>query len=333
MDDLQLEKNWKNIGSYHFLTTDGTALFEHLNTCYVFCRNSRHKRTVLWASVRYELFLVSSVLAVVRGDMRAHFHEEAGCVDASLSGICVCQGTLGASMVSKICQNRERWRFKQSQICEIPARIRALGAVSDLDPLKDLATARAIVEGEIFSEASVRPEFQEVPLRALQPELWRQSWNYQVKFADVIHNLECAAVLSCFRAFTRKLENRHSCYLVLSVSMCVVLAVDKGRSTDHRLLRQIRKLCALSAVSRSRLYLRWIHSERNVADKGSRQWEAERLRSSLHAASEDEAATCGPSPAYSRTQFSNGTFHAGNVQREMWVPKWEPNVSFFLLFL
>ena len=50
-------------------------------------------------------------------------------------------------------------------------------------------------------------------------------------------------------------------------------AVQKGRASDYGLLRLIQRLAAHTLASGVKIQLRWIPSERNAADTGSRAWE------------------------------------------------------------
>ena len=50
-------------------------------------------------------------------------------------------------------------------------------------------------------------------------------------------------------------------------------AVQKGRASDYGLLRLIQRLAAHTLASGVKIQLRWIPSERNAADAGSRAWE------------------------------------------------------------
>ena len=63
---------------------------------------------------------------------------------------------------------------------------------------------------------------------------------------------------------------------VLNDNMGVVLAVQKGRCHNYQLLRVIRRIAAYCLAAGIRCSLRWVPSERNVADKASRVWEETR---------------------------------------------------------
>ena len=72
---------------------------------------------------------------------------------------------------------------------------------------------------------------------------------------------------------TRNVRMHDHRVLVFNDNLGVVLAVQKGRASDYGLLRLIQRLAAHPLASGVKIQLRWIPSERNAADAGSRAWE------------------------------------------------------------
>ena len=64
--------------------------------------------------------------------------------------------------------------------------------------------------------------------------------------------------------------------MIFNDNMGTVLAIQKGRCRNYSLLRIIRRCTAYSLAAGIRCSVRWVPSERNVADKDSRCWEEER---------------------------------------------------------
>ena len=64
--------------------------------------------------------------------------------------------------------------------------------------------------------------------------------------------------------------------MIFNDNMGTVLAIQKGRCRNYSLLRIIRRCAAYSLAAGIRCSVRWVPSERNVADKDSRCWEEER---------------------------------------------------------
>ena len=84
--------------------------------------------------------------------------------------------------------------------------------------------------------------------------------------------LEARGLWGVAKQLASYMQNYGAEALVLSDNMSIVLAIDKGRCADFKLLVVLRKLCALCLVFGLRLRVRWIPSERNLADKPSRDF-------------------------------------------------------------
>ena len=67
-------------------------------------------------------------------------------------------------------------------------------------------------------------------------------------------------------------------FVVLSDNMSIVLALSKGRCCEFSLPKQVRKVAALLLATGARLRVRWIPSEVNPADEGSRVYEKKASR-------------------------------------------------------
>ena len=61
---------------------------------------------------------------------------------------------------------------------------------------------------------------------------------------------------------------------ILNDTLGNILAIAKGRCSDHKLLRILRRLLANSMAAWIKLCVRWVPSGRNVADGDSRRYEA-----------------------------------------------------------
>ena len=129
------------------------------------------------------------------------------------------------------------------------------------------------VKPEVEESARLRenPNFAEVPRALLRPERWRQLWNAPFNGKVPLHVLECRSVLSAVKHMCRD-SRKHGCrFLVLNDNIGVCLAVQKGRACDYGLIRLIRRISAHVLACGMKLHVRWIASEDNAADKGSRE--------------------------------------------------------------
>ena len=99
-------------------------------------------------------------------------------------------------------------------------------------------------------------------------------WNTPLVWNDAIHLKEAHAILIAVKHVTRSRANHHRRFLSLSDSMCNVLCISKARSSNRRLLKYVQRISPEMLGAFVNLRLRWIPSEWNVCDAGSRAWEA-----------------------------------------------------------
>ena len=86
------------------------------------------------------------------------------------------------------------------------------------------------------------------------------------------HNniLEARGVVAVLRHLSRSSPAWHKRVLIFTDSLVTLGCLGKGRSSARGLLRVCRQAAAIQLACRIRLYLRWVPSERNLADAPSR---------------------------------------------------------------
>ena len=112
------------------------------------------------------------------------------------------------------------------------------------------------------------------PAPALDPawlEPGRWSLSFCGKWQRLGHNnvLEARGVLAVLRRVARTSRAWSSRVLVFTDSMVTAGCPSKGRSSATALLRGCRAAAAIQLVCRIRIYLRWVPSEKNLADNTS----------------------------------------------------------------
>ena len=112
--------------------------------------------------------------------------------------------------------------------------------------------------------------FPEVNSTLLEFARWRLRWHAPLKFPEPIHMCECRALYALLRHLARSRASQNVEVLVLSDSMVVTLTTDKGRSSDPELNLLMQRCLPYVLGLRLRPRLRWIPSELNTADVGSR---------------------------------------------------------------
>eukprot|EP00971_Amphidinium_carterae_P050398 992720-Amphidinium_carterae.1 len=190
-------------------------------------------------------------------------------VDASPSGLCVMRRKELAEDNATEGRWQERRRYKR-----LPAHMwnfREL-ALADRDVLSDPLTVLPLVRGEVEVPSIPRDGFPEVSNRFLAKNCWHELYACPLKLPEGIHAKEGRAVLCAMRSAARDLDNHGKWVLILDDNLGVVLAMSRGRCANYTLLRIAQRICALSLACHIYPFYRWISSELNLADSGSRRW-------------------------------------------------------------
>ena len=82
--------------------------------------------------------------------------------------------------------------------------------------------------------------------------------------------LESRALLRAFEVLASTCGARGCRVLALSDNMSVALSFERRRSRNYKVLVCIRRAVALSLALNIKLYVRWLPSEANPTDRGSR---------------------------------------------------------------
>jgi len=89
-------------------------------------------------------------------------------------------------------------------------------------------------------------------------------------FEEHINVLECRAVQTAVRWLVSRPASAYSKVLILCDSQVVVGAISKGRSSAFQILTRLRSLSASILAGGFRLFLKWISTSINPADRASR---------------------------------------------------------------
>lgn len=115
-------------------------------------------------------------------------------------------------------------------------------------------------------------EFPEIDGELMDPKSWDFVFASHMKFPEAITVLELRAIFAALRHKLRLRASFGKMHLHFSDNLS-----GKGRSSFFPMLRAFRRLRALLIAANCQLLVRWIPSEWNVADHGSRLWERERI--------------------------------------------------------
>lgn len=239
---------------------------------YDFIQQSYDRRQVLFAAAAKEARWASHLLDLCTCDLKRSWSTVVTASDASLSGIAVCRSVMSPESAGRIGSQREPWRYRYKNRPAPRAHALDAEAVDRLDPFSD---TRTVLPSSVYREDpfELNEEFQEVPMDLLDVEKWHEAFAVHMRHPEHITLLEGRGVVASFRHKFRSVSEFGKKHLHLNDNMAVVLMCSKGRSGAFPMLRVCRRICALLVATDSFLSTRWIPSEYNIADKGSRRWE------------------------------------------------------------
>lgn len=295
-----------------------------INACYAFIGDGSNQNRRLWKSVRQELQWVSAILPLLKFHVNSSWSPDITSSEASPWGYGVCYRTVDSHVAESIGRSSERWRFLFADATNAREHAFSPKHLHDSDHLGDEqpginsehlhgshqpSEEHPGIYSQLGDDSGVHYRFisdgvfTEIPVDILNPDDWSIAWSRPWRFEANILNTEARALvwsaehlLHCSRAFGRRL-------VCLTDNLPSALGVTKGRAKSTHLLRPLRKLCALSLATKSKVHVRWLPSERNVADVPSRAtdiWEAQGLRGWWNSPVrhvEDGSKGCEPSVA------------------------------------
>ena len=246
------------------------SLFRNL---YDFVHHGPQQPCRLWRSAAREARWVSVLLSLCSANLRTPWRNTVTASDASLSGIAVCKRDMCLTEVQDIGAQHESWRFKAYDPSKNPrhntVEQEKLDVFADASNVKALDVQR--VDPYCFNE-----KFQEIPKDVMDKSKWQFCFASRMQHPERITLLEGRGIVAALRHKFRNSDSFGHRHLHLNDNLAAVLISEKGRSGAIEMLRVSRRIAALLIAAGSSLVTRWIPSEWNVADEGSRRWEAER---------------------------------------------------------
>ena len=246
-----------------------------LKSCYAFVHQNQSKACRLWPSVRWELQTIAALLPLFKGRINVGWSDDLIASDSSPFGYGVCHRKIQSELCSEIGSQSERWRFRFEDA--VDARKHAAQTVGLEVPEKGVIAIIENLRTVDESEGNSSDSFHEVPIEVLDPRLWSVAWSRPWRFHDNILHTEALALVWSVEHVLRSSRNFGQRVLFLSDNLPLTLSASKGRGKSSFLTKPLRQLCAFALATGSKLHVRWIPSEWNVADRPSRaltQWGA-----------------------------------------------------------
>lgn len=163
---------------------------------------------------------------------------------------------------------KEHWRYRS----KIPVNPRAT-ALSNLDPFADLDTVFPVKKNAPADPYELDVNFEEINPKLLQPQDWHECFSIHMQYPEHITLLEGRGVIASLRHKLRSTSEFGHKHLHFCDNMSMTLLLSKGRSGTYSMLRVCRRIACLLLAADCFLAVRWIPSERNIADGPSRRWE------------------------------------------------------------
>lgn len=257
-----------------------------LKSCYAFVHQNQSKACRLWPSVRFELDLIASLLPLFRTKLNVGWSDDICASDSSPFGYGICHRKGEREVIQAVGSQSERWRFRFEDAVDARRHAAKTGGFKELSKSQCNGGYAEVCKDEhvnhIFDEGFNNSIFDEVPHALLNPNDWSVVWSHPWKHQDNILHTEALALVWSIEHALRANRNFGKRILFLADNLPLTLSVCKGRAKSSFLTRPLRKICALALATGSRIHVRWIPSEWNVADQPSRalnQWSSRGLKS------------------------------------------------------
>ena len=241
-------------------------LLSVLRHVYKFCRLPPNIPRRLWHCVRRELQVARALLPLAYTDLKLKTCPTVYCSDSSGFAWAAHATEWKPTVIDEHLRWSDRWRWKAGR--ELDTRLQALGAGDPVAMSRELEDK--VGDDDLLDclpELPVVP----IPVSLLASSEWRSLMERRWKESrEPIHVKEFRATLWMLRRLVRSSTSRGLYVLMLTDNMGNALAVEKGRATDPKLLGLLRRWAAYSLAGGCRVRLRWIPSEHNPSDAGSR---------------------------------------------------------------
>ena len=274
------------------------------SACYRFVALESQGRVPVWNSVRAEIRMALGLFFLAEVNLAAPMCRDVGCGDSSGFGYALLRRQATDAQLRDATEHRERWRFlgvpvdeagpslgpaEESFAAGLPAATPARGGVPygaglDTGFGKWLASQPAQA-GPVKDKWWRKRPKAEIELRGIPTleECWSKRSEYDLLIAgkwqhegEHINVKEARVALMDLRRKCRETKHLNHRHLTLSDSMVTIGVFEKGRSHSFALLSLCRRAAAYQIAGEVLWRLRYIETDRNVADAGSRGAETPR---------------------------------------------------------
>ena len=259
------------LGHATFCALNNRMLMSIFHSCYKFIRAHYFEPVAMWDAVRREFTAFSGLMIFLRADWWRPWNSLVCCSDASTTGYGVCTSHWRLEDVRKVGRQKERSRFKRCD--NHPARESALTSAGFIRDELTGAWKAGNLSTEDYLNLSgwkLDQSFEEVPARLLRKQLWQPKLWGKWRFNEGIIILEARAAVKAMKRIAMSRYGSQTRQLFLLDNMSLTLALERSRSRQYGLLRQVRVFNAYCIARGIQPSFRWIPSELNSSDEPSR---------------------------------------------------------------
>ena len=243
---------------------------------YDFVGASYQRRCRLWKSVAKEAEWAANLLHICSANLKRSWSTVVTASDASLSGIAVCAREAPLTEIKHIGLCPESWRFRSKHAINPRESVFHTEKSDPVDPFSNVDTVKPMIENPSAYDDpyELNPDFHEIPIQFMHESHWGLRFAAYMQHSEAITILEARGTVAAIRHLLRDVCNFGMHFIHLNDNLANVLCSEKGRSGSYPMLSCCRRLCALVLAGDLGVHHRWVPSELNPADHGSRRWES-----------------------------------------------------------
>ena len=286
-----------------------------LKSVYAFITKHLHECVEIWPSVRQELSAASWLLFLAEARLGDEFSDISYLSDSNDKGYALLTRELSSSSCRAAARFRERWRFctvegKESDRHQVPGT----QASWLLEQSADASEFQKWIDHSCTPVSAGAPPRLGLPWRELEVKeltaveagidpiddatLNASDWHLVVaggwSHAEATHLLEGRIMLGGLRRSSRVVRHHGRRLLSLGDNLSSILAFEKGRACDEGLRRLASKAAAIQVGCEIDWVLRYVETDRNAADPGSRLASAGKLKPGQTVVGKRGEALVGP---------------------------------------
>ncbi|CAK0867888.1 unnamed protein product [Prorocentrum cordatum] len=267
-------------GHFAFIAMSRRPLLAVFSYVYAFSRKYFDRVMKLPPSVRRELRWAASLIPLAWADLWATWSPRVYASDASEEGRGVCQKEADLGAIRGAGRYGERWRFRRATAsrprdCLFEQSDPPTADTAKVEPIADFVVSPEVEHVVSPEEAVEDPEGNLWKVPEVEEKLYGGRWQVVSSGgwarSEKIIVLEGRALVHSLRHALRDSKSFGKRILFLCDNMGLVCAMEKGRSSAGGVLRVARQWAAWCLAGAVQASVRWIPSERNVADAPSRR--------------------------------------------------------------